>query len=329
MDHYHHYSANNQEPHASSQYQGQSPSAPVPANHHASYHPSSGAYSNAYSQSPVSQQLPSLNTVVPGTSMTPPAGTSLIPGYATHAPAYGSQSYPSPQSPSATSYQTASFQVQSYDQPSGTGPSPQAAQQQQQHFVPTPSQAYQHQQTYSGSQGPMPRRRSNVDPYYYVSPNPQTSSAHPVSPTRHAHSHSYSQPHSQPLPSHGRSHSVSSTSSPRALPAIQPAPYAPSPGALGSPGGSAPTAGPSSPPSMHMSGSASPTTDRFQCELCERTFTRLHDRRRHYDTVHSQTPGHRCRCGKVFSRADSLKRHHDHGCEEAQRVPSHLDPVYE
>ncbi|KAH7912421.1 hypothetical protein BJ138DRAFT_1112374 [Hygrophoropsis aurantiaca] len=58
--------------------------------------------------------------------------------------------------------------------------------------------------------------------------------------------------------------------------------------------------------------------DRYPCELCDRTFTRSHDRRRHYETVHAPVPVvHRCRyCNKDFSRADSLKRHLDNGCEE-------------
>ncbi|KAG1767422.1 hypothetical protein EDD22DRAFT_950061 [Suillus occidentalis] len=74
----------------------------------------------------------------------------------------------------------------------------------------------------------------------------------------------------------------------------------------------------------HTSTSTSPSSnpaligDRFPCELCDRSFTRSHDRRRHYETVHAATPVlHRCRyCGKDFSRADSLKRHIDNGCDE-------------
>ncbi|KIJ60012.1 hypothetical protein HYDPIDRAFT_170433 [Hydnomerulius pinastri MD-312] len=58
--------------------------------------------------------------------------------------------------------------------------------------------------------------------------------------------------------------------------------------------------------------------DRYPCDLCDRSFTRLHDRRRHYETVHAPSPIlHKCRyCEKAFSRADSLKRHIDNGCDE-------------
>lgn len=64
--------------------------------------------------------------------------------------------------------------------------------------------------------------------------------------------------------------------------------------------------------------SSNPPGERYPCELCDRTFTRSHDRRRHYETVHSTAPVlHRCRfCQKDFSRADSLKRHMDNGCDE-------------
>ncbi|KAF9227015.1 hypothetical protein BS17DRAFT_440508 [Gyrodon lividus] len=60
------------------------------------------------------------------------------------------------------------------------------------------------------------------------------------------------------------------------------------------------------------------TGDRYPCDICERTFTRLHDRRRHYETVHASSPVlHKCcYCRKDFSRADSLKRHLDNGCDE-------------
>ena len=61
--------------------------------------------------------------------------------------------------------------------------------------------------------------------------------------------------------------------------------------------------------------------ERYLCNRCERTFTRSHDRRRHYETVHSTSPLlHKCRfCRKDFSRSDSLKRHVDNGCDEMPR----------
>ncbi|KAG1715766.1 hypothetical protein ID866_1390 [Astraeus odoratus] len=76
------------------------------------------------------------------------------------------------------------------------------------------------------------------------------------------------------------------------------------------------------PGAPHPVSSPTASGERYPCELCERTFTRSHDRRRHYETVHAATPAvHRCRyCQKDFSRADSLKRHIDNGCDE---MPSH------
>ncbi|KAF8160692.1 hypothetical protein B0H34DRAFT_697714 [Crassisporium funariophilum] len=64
--------------------------------------------------------------------------------------------------------------------------------------------------------------------------------------------------------------------------------------------------------------SASPSSERFTCETCHKTFSRSHDRKRHYETQHLPTPVvHSCKyCAKEFSRADSLKRHLDNGCDE-------------
>jgi hypothetical protein len=81
----------------------------------------------------------------------------------------------------------------------------------------------------------------------------------------------------------------------------------------------------------------SPTGERFPCEKCGKTFSRSHDRKRHHETQHLASPIiHRCRycekefsrcdfspapnfgpCSHFFSRADSLKRHVDNGCDEA------------
>lgn len=57
--------------------------------------------------------------------------------------------------------------------------------------------------------------------------------------------------------------------------------------------------------------------ERFSCVKCGATFGRSHDRKRHFETHHLATPPvHRCQyCKKEFSRADSLKRHVDNGCE--------------
>ncbi|KAJ3992604.1 hypothetical protein F5050DRAFT_1811317 [Lentinula boryana] len=69
--------------------------------------------------------------------------------------------------------------------------------------------------------------------------------------------------------------------------------------------------------SSHAS-ATSPSNERFPCEICGKTFSRSHDRKRHHETQHIPSPVlHRCRyCRKEFSRADSLKRHLDNGCDE-------------
>lgn len=62
-----------------------------------------------------------------------------------------------------------------------------------------------------------------------------------------------------------------------------------------------------------IAGTASPTTtsspsgERFPCENCGKTFSRSHDRKRHYETQHLPSPIiHRCMyCHKEFSRCDS------------------------
>ena len=49
---------------------------------------------------------------------------------------------------------------------------------------------------------------------------------------------------------------------------------------------------------------ASPSGERFPCEKCGKTFSRSHDRKRHYETQHLPSPiVHRCvYCHKEFSR---------------------------
>lgn len=58
--------------------------------------------------------------------------------------------------------------------------------------------------------------------------------------------------------------------------------------------------------------------DRIPCSKCDKTFSRAHDQKRHYETTHtSNPPVHSCAfCNKGFSRGDSLKRHVDNGCDK-------------
>ncbi|PCH36005.1 hypothetical protein WOLCODRAFT_166606 [Wolfiporia cocos MD-104 SS10] len=64
------------------------------------------------------------------------------------------------------------------------------------------------------------------------------------------------------------------------------------------------------------SSSPSPGVERYPCDKCDRTFSRPHDRKRHYESQHMMT-SHMCKyCQKEFSRADSLKRHLDNGCDK-------------
>jgi DNA-directed RNA polymerase subunit RPC12/RpoP len=60
--------------------------------------------------------------------------------------------------------------------------------------------------------------------------------------------------------------------------------------------------------------------ERYLCTTCHNTFSRAHDRKRHFDTHHRLDPVvHRCgRCSKEFSRGDSLKRHADNGCRDSE-----------
>ncbi|KAG2338862.1 hypothetical protein BDR05DRAFT_1003817 [Suillus weaverae] len=170
----------------------------------------------------------------------------------------------------------------------------------------------------------LPSAPANQPNTYYSShhhpsgPSPQYPiHSHPHVDPQTLHTYSGSQ---QFIPTPSQTYQVYSNtvpSNPRSRPTIEPY-YHMSPNPQHATQGSSP---PAAPRSAHTS---SPTTnpaligDRFPCELCDRSFTRSHDRRRHYETVHATTPVlHRCRyCGKDFSRADSLKRHIDNGCDE-------------
>ncbi|KAG1848211.1 hypothetical protein C8R48DRAFT_778998 [Suillus tomentosus] len=167
---------------------------------------------------------------------------------------------------------------------------------------------------------PAPANQPNTyyPPHHQPSaPSPQYavhSHPHIDPPTLHAHS---GPQHFIPTPSQTyQVYSNTVPSNPRSRSTVEPY-YHMSPNPQHTTQGSSP---PGAPRSTHTSPSANPALigDRFPCELCDRSFTRSHDRRRHYETVHAATPVlHRCRyCGKDFSRADSLKRHIDNGCDE-------------
>lgn len=169
---------------------------------------------------------------------------------------------------------------------------------------------------------PPPAPVNQPDAYY--------PSHHPSGPSPHyaINSHSHIEPqtlhaHSGPqqfIPTPSQTYQVYSSTVPsnsRSRPTIEPY-YHMSPNPQHATQDSSSPAVPR--PIHHTSPTTNPALigDRFPCELCDRSFTRSHDRRRHYETVHATTPVlHRCRyCGKDFSRADSLKRHIDNGCDE-------------
>ncbi|KAG2747071.1 hypothetical protein P692DRAFT_20875420 [Suillus brevipes Sb2] len=181
-----------------------------------------------------------------------------------------------------------------------------------------------------GASPPMDTRRS-----YFAPPANQSNTYYPPhhhpsapSPQYAIHSHPHIDPqslhsHSAPpqfIPTPSQTYQVYSNtvpSNPRARSSVEPY-YHMSPNPQHTPQSSSPPAARPSHTSTSPSSNPALIGDRFPCELCDRSFTRSHDRRRHYETVHAATPVlHRCRyCGKDFSRADSLKRHIDNGCDE-------------
>ncbi|KZT29161.1 hypothetical protein NEOLEDRAFT_1175465 [Neolentinus lepideus HHB14362 ss-1] len=67
----------------------------------------------------------------------------------------------------------------------------------------------------------------------------------------------------------------------------------------------------------HTPGAAQLSAPRYQCDRCDTTFSRAHDRTRHIQTHHcpeNQTRNKCQDCGRSFSRSDALKRHRDSGC---------------
>jgi len=173
----------------------------------------------------------------------------------------------------------------------------------------------------------------NRRPYYPPTDQPSTYFSHQYSsapgPQYTTNSHAHIDPqvvrsHAHPqhfIPTPSQTYQVypsATTSNQRVRPTVEPY-YHMSPNPqLNTQRSSPPPAPRSAHTSMSPSGNPALLGDRYPCERCDRTFTRSHDRRRHYETVHATTPVlHRCRyCGKDFSRADSLKRHIDNGCDE-------------
>lgn len=186
--------------------------------------------------------------------------------------------YPAPSSPT-TSYATPNPSGHISPQPSRHHPHlPQ--QQQQQQFIPTPSQTYQ---VFSAAgSASSARSRSTVEPYYHMSPNPQHVVHAPPASTTHGAGGRTSTAHGPGCSHSHHAHANTHT---------------------------------------HTGTIVVAAGERYPCDLCDRSFTRLHDRRRHYETVHSTSPIlHKCRfCRKDFSRSDSLKRHVDNGCDEMPR----------
>jgi hypothetical protein len=87
-------------------------------------------------------------------------------------------------------------------------------------------------------------------------------------------------------------------------------------------GGHAPYSNPANNPSSPVGyGSPSPpssssSSSPHACGVCGATFTRPHDRKRHYESQHT-TIEHVCQyCRKSYARVDSLKRHLDRPCDK-------------
>ncbi|KAK0455507.1 uncharacterized protein EV420DRAFT_1644738 [Desarmillaria tabescens] len=59
--------------------------------------------------------------------------------------------------------------------------------------------------------------------------------------------------------------------------------------------------------------------ERFVCQICKKSFSRSHDRKRHHVGQHLDSHARPVcpNCHKDFSRPDSLKRHRDNGCDES------------
>lgn len=73
---------------------------------------------------------------------------------------------------------------------------------------------------------------------------------------------------------------------------------------------------PSSPIGYGSPSPPSSSSSPHACGVCGATFTRPHDRKRHYESQHT-TIEHVCQyCRKSYARVDSLKRHLDRPCDK-------------
>jgi uncharacterized Zn-finger protein len=77
-----------------------------------------------------------------------------------------------------------------------------------------------------------------------------------------------------------------------------------------------PANNPSSPIGYGSPSPPSSSSSPHACGVCGATFTRPHDRKRHYESQHT-TIEHVCQyCRKSYARVDSLKRHLDRPCDK-------------
>jgi uncharacterized Zn-finger protein len=130
---------------------------------------------------------------------------------------------------------------------------------------------------------------------------------HSTSPRQQPYGPPYAQPSQSSHYSHSRAHSNSHSTSPYSL-------------------GSASL---QYPPEIPLESSSYPTqyppvNERpFACDMCNLSFLRQHDLKRHKET-HSGEKPHLCNggCGKTFTRKDALKRHQVCICKRSELCPN-------
>ncbi|KAI0256353.1 hypothetical protein BJV78DRAFT_1278858 [Lactifluus subvellereus] len=152
---------------------------------------------------------------------------------------------------------------------------------------------------------------SQFIPQHYASDGHHHHPGTLLNPTVPAHFQNYRPiEHGQPIvPSQSHAHiSTPQKPYPNPNPAIQ------------TQGGHAQYSNPANNPSSPIGyGSPSPpssSSSPHACGVCGATFTRPHDRKRHYESQHT-TIEHVCQyCRKSYARVDSLKRHLDRPCDK-------------